>query len=1253
MSGETTLGPGAARHRPDPVATLGERLREGGAYVLTGEPGSGRSTVLARIARAFDAGPAVVVPARPEPFRQPLAGLRALCRAAGVPDADAAGPVPDLAGALRATAASGTVLLCVDDADRWDTASRTALGRLAALLAPGGGIALVLTVAGFRPVDPEFAGLPLLRLAPLSAPDAAALLAEAAPGALDPRVREEITAAAEGNPGLLLGVVHRLTPAQLGGIAPLPCPLVAAETLAALAGRHLTGLPPAQRDLLLVTAAAVQVPGEPTAATDVVRHAAARLAAAGPCPDPFAHALAHAPAHPRAEHGSLPGGGLPRQPGPCPEPGPQSESAAGAASVPGGGPDSLSETLPQGGPIPGHGPVPRPAPHGTGDDRFPPGGIALPEALYAAEGRVGFRSTVLCRAVYAGASAERRRAAHEALARTLPGTRGLPALLHRSWAVTAPAPALAAALASVAADPASAAPPAQRCTAYTRAAELAPDGVDHVRWYTAAAEQALLAGQSARALRLLDTARCRPAPAPVRARAELLRGTALRWDGPVDDARETLLLAAALSAPHDPERSAEAALAAADAAWSAGDVAACLRALTQGRWWTGTHRAGKVPGAALTGRSLPGTPPPSADRAAAERAPGAGGGSADASVGHARPVSSGRPGDGRGLDVAGVSGSVGEVPSGSAGRSGDGRGFGRVEASGSVGQARSVSAGRPGGGRGFDVAGVPGLVGEVPSGSVGRAGDERGFGRVEASGSVGQAPPVSAAWPGDGRGLDVAGAPGSVGQVSPLSAVSPGDEWGLGTAGTPGPLGHVPPVPAEWGPAIPEAPGSGLPGQAPSVSTPPAAGALLAGRGLGAVAALRDHRAGMRAVLQGRFDLAAAPLRRVVERAWTADDPEELLRAASAALLLGDTAAARRSGARALAVARTHGSALHETRALEYLAYGELRAGRHALARAHAEEGLRSSYRAGLRNTAAHHHAVLALAASIAGEAHTVAEHATAAMTTARRHGLAQAAALAQWALARADLGHGRPREAAERLAPLVRPGSGRGHFAVWMLAVPCYVEACALARQPEGAGDAVEDFALWAACDADPQAPAQLLRCRALLAPAEAADALYRQALRRHGEGAGDFERARTELLYGKWLRRRRRLREARTHLRAALLGFERCGAGPWAQQAAAELRANGVTGSAGVPGADGPAAGVPGDAVRADGLARLTPQQLRIARRVAQGLTNREVALSLSVSTRTVDYHLRNVFAALGVRSRMELARLVAQAGQTVAQP
>ncbi len=181
-----------------------------------------------------------------------------------------------------------------------------------------------------------------------------------------------------------------------------------------------------------------------------------------------------------------------------------------------------------------------------------------------------------------------------------------------------------------------------------------------------------------------------------------------------------------------------------------------------------------------------------------------------------------------------------------------------------------------------------------------------------------------------------------------------------------------------------------------------------------------------------------------------------------------------------------------------------------------------------------------------------------------------------------------------------------------------------------------MEDFALWAACGADPQAPSQLLRCRALLAP-DTADELYLRALGEHDDTAGDFERARTELLYGKWLRRRRRLREARTRLEEARLGFERCGARLWAQQAAAELR-----------GRRRPVRG-PRRVLRRRDLARLTPQQLRIARYVAAGATNREVALSLSVSTRTVDYHLRNVFATLGLRSRVELVRLVEQEEKT----
>ncbi|MYR13273.1 LuxR family transcriptional regulator, partial [Streptomyces sp. SID724] len=110
-----------------------------------------------------------------------------------------------------------------------------------------------------------------------------------------------------------------------------------------------------------------------------------------------------------------------------------------------------------------------------------------------------------------------------------------------------------------------------------------------------------------------------------------------------------------------------------------------------------------------------------------------------------------------------------------------------------------------------------------------------------------------------------------------------------------------------------------------------------------------------------------------------------------------------------------------------------------------------------------------------------------------------------------------------------------------------------------------------------------------------------------------------------------RRRTREARGPLRDALVAFQRSSARAWADRAAGELRAAGEPVGAPRKAADGP-------------TAALTPQQLRIARCVAEGATNREVALRLSLSPRTVDHHLRNVFAALGIRSRTELARLLA---------
>ncbi|MFJ7628176.1 AAA family ATPase [Streptomyces sp. NPDC097595] len=396
---------------------------------------------------------------------------------------------------------------------------------------------------------------------------------------------------------------------------------------------------------------------------------------------------------------------------------------------------------------------------------------------------------------------------------------------------------------------------------------------------------------------------------------------------------------------------------------------------------------------------------------------------------------------------------------------------------------------------------------------------------------------------------------------------------------------------------------------------------------------LAHYRDGMCAVLRGRTGAGHLLLRRCLGS--DAREPEALLRAGAAGLVLGDLDAACRAGTRALAAAHASGADALLPQALEHLAYAELRAGRHARARAHALDGLRAARRTGRPNTAAHLHAVLALAASVESGARECAAHAGAALAGAAPHGLVQAETLATWASARADLAAGRPAEAAARLDPLVRPGPRRGHFATRMLAVPCYVEASVAAgRAVRGGGavaEAVAEFAVWATRTTDPQVPAQLARCRALLAPDAEAAGRYAEALAHHDRAGGDFEQARTRLLFGSWLRRRRRTREAREPLRDALVGFERCGAPAWAARASGELRAAGA------------AVEVPGPAKAAAPLAGLTPQQARIARCVAEGATNREVARRLSVSTRTVDHHLRNVFAALGVRSRTELAGLL----------
>ncbi|MEW1872875.1 LuxR C-terminal-related transcriptional regulator [Streptomyces caelestis] len=392
-------------------------------------------------------------------------------------------------------------------------------------------------------------------------------------------------------------------------------------------------------------------------------------------------------------------------------------------------------------------------------------------------------------------------------------------------------------------------------------------------------------------------------------------------------------------------------------------------------------------------------------------------------------------------------------------------------------------------------------------------------------------------------------------------------------------------------------------------------------------------RAGMRHAVLVDFARAAQEMEPLLAAAARTQRPDALLYAGRAALVLGDITVARRLLGRALAAAGAEGVSDLTARILEFLAYAELRAGLHHQARAHAEEGLRAARRLGQRNFGAQHHALLALVFSLVDADGAAEHHGEAALAVARPHGLLQVSTMAEWARARSDLGHGRAEQAAVRLGPLLRPGPRRGHFGLWMLAVPCLVEATVLAGLDEGVTDMVDLYAGWAALGADAQATAQLTRLRALTARDEDCEALYQQALTEH-EAAGEsqFEHARTLLAYGMWLRRRRRPLEARLQLRSALVGFERCGALLWEKRTRSELRAAGDSAA--------------NDDVRA--LGRLTAQQQRVAGLVSSGATNREVATRLSLSPRTVDHHLRNIFSQLGVRSRVELALLM-NGGQT----
>jgi DNA-binding CsgD family transcriptional regulator len=234
------------------------------------------------------------------------------------------------------------------------------------------------------------------------------------------------------------------------------------------------------------------------------------------------------------------------------------------------------------------------------------------------------------------------------------------------------------------------------------------------------------------------------------------------------------------------------------------------------------------------------------------------------------------------------------------------------------------------------------------------------------------------------------------------------------------------------------------------------------------------------------------------------------------------------------------------------------------------------------------------------------------------------AAAWAHWAAAVLYNGLGRYAAAASAARQAI--SDPLKWWSMWVL--PELVEAATRTGDAELARDALERLTKTTQPAGTDFALGIEARCRALVSDGALANALYRVAIERLSRTALRPELARTRLLYGEWLRREKRRVDAREQLRTAHEMLVSIGMEAFAERARKELRAL-------------------GEKVRKRTVETrddLTAQERQIARLARDGLSNPEIGARLFLSPRTVEWHLRNVFSKLGIRSRRELASALA---------
>ncbi|MCL6670112.1 AAA family ATPase [Streptomyces panaciradicis] len=225
---------------------------------------------------------------------------------------------------------------------------------------------------------------------------------------------------------------------------------------------------------------------------------------------------------------------------------------------------------------------------------------------------------------------------------------------------------------------------------------------------------------------------------------------------------------------------------------------------------------------------------------------------------------------------------------------------------------------------------------------------------------------------------------------------------------------------------------------------------------------------------------------------------------------------------------------------------------------------------------------------------------------------------------ARAAVGRGDFEEAFALTAALTPPGELTPHFPHFPRVFLDLVESAMRTGRVAEARAHVE-AGRQARIDAiSPHHALILAAGRAITAPDEQAEELYEAALALPDAGLWTYDYARTRMLYGEWLRRRREYTAARVQLSAALELFEQhLKSPPWARRARNELRAAGV--DVGLP--------------QGGGRVAMSAQERRIAELAASGLSNKQIAQQLNISPRTAGAHLYRVFPKLGITSRAAL--------------